>query len=97
MQALSIISQLTTRKANELESLFKNRFHYETNIVELDIAGATQPNTQLSEHLSSFIRIHDGPNNLLIIYYSGFGVLRRDDEFLELSAYGHHCDDIGLG
>lgn len=54
--------------------------------MELDTAKADQPNIQLAEYLSIFVRVHDGLNNLLIVYYSRFGVVRTDGKFLELPA-----------
>lgn len=87
------LEEVKTRDQVEtLESQFRERFHYETKIVELDTARLVQPNIQLSEHLSSFVRVHDGLNNLLIVYYSGFGVLRTDSDFLELSATSRPLD-----
>lgn len=36
--------------------------------------------------MSKFIQDHDGPHNLLIIYYTGHGVFREDTRVLELTA-----------
>lgn len=36
--------------------------------------------------MSAFIQKHDGPHNLLIVYYTGHGLYREDDKYLELTA-----------
>jgi hypothetical protein len=76
----------TTDQVEKLDALFRERFQYDTTIVELDTSRDIPPSPQLFEHLSSFVRTYDGSDNLLIVYYSGFGVLRGGhDKFLELS------------
>lgn len=37
-------------------------------------------------YMSAFIQKHDGPHNLLIVYYTGHGVYREDQKHLELTA-----------
>lgn len=37
-------------------------------------------------YMSAFIQEHDGPNNLLIVYYTGHGLYRENDKYLELTA-----------
>lgn len=39
----------------------------------------------MNKHLSTFLEKHDGPNNLLIIYYTGHG-LHKEGKYLELTA-----------
>ncbi|OAL46255.1 hypothetical protein IQ07DRAFT_518450 [Pyrenochaeta sp. DS3sAY3a] len=74
----------TAAEAKELEMLFQDRFHYLTRTVELNMRN--KPHHQLDSHMSEFIRDHDGPHNLLIIYYTGHGVFREDTRVLELTA-----------
>lgn len=68
----------------ELDGLFRNHFNFSTKVVELDVA--SKPQHQLSSHVSSFIVENDGPNNLLILYYTGHGVYHEDQHYLELTA-----------
>lgn len=51
-----------------VSKLFRERFDYETVVVSLD---EIAPQFQLIHAISMFIRDYDGPNNLLIIYYTG--------------------------
>lgn len=37
-------------------------------------------------YLAVFVEKHDGPNNLLVLYYTGHGVYREDHKHLELTA-----------
>lgn len=77
---------LTSGQAEELESLFRNRFHYHTETIELNLS--TKPQLQLNSRVSNFAEKHDGPNNLLIIYYTGHGVYQQQQkpEYLQLTA-----------
>ncbi|CAO2656431.1 Nn.00g052340.m01.CDS01 [Neocucurbitaria sp. VM-36] len=74
----------TGEEAQELDTLFRDRFHYHTKTVELNVR--KKPQHQLNSHVSDFIRDHDGPHNLLVIYYTGHGVYREDKKYLELTA-----------
>ena len=51
-----------------MDALFKQQFRYETRIVQLS---DKKPQHHLLEEMSAFARTYDGPNNLLIIYYTG--------------------------
>lgn len=73
----------TGGEAQELKALFQNRFNYHTDIVALHVG--TKPQLQLDYHVSGFIRDHDGPENLLIVYYTGHGVYNEDRKCLELT------------
>ncbi|KAF2685826.1 hypothetical protein K458DRAFT_387779 [Lentithecium fluviatile CBS 122367] len=79
------LDELKTRgEAEELRDIFANRFRFETETVELNVS--SKPQHQINRHLSAFIEKHDGPNNLLIVYYTGHGVYREDHKHLELTA-----------
>jgi len=84
---------LTNRfaQAVELEEIFCDRFHYETQTIELNVR--KRPQLQLDKHVSNFLLDHDGPHNLLIVYYTGHGLFHDDKNFLELTA----CINPGLG
>jgi hypothetical protein len=77
-------TRLTKSQAKELETIFRTRFRFETETVELNVS--SKPQHQMNRHLSAFIEKHDGPNNLLIVYYTGHGVYREDLKHLELTA-----------
>lgn len=74
------------KQAQELERVFRNRFRYETETVELNIIKGKKPQLQLNSRISSFAEEYDGPNNLLIIYYTGHGVYCDDEDYLQLTA-----------
>ncbi|KAJ8112306.1 hypothetical protein OPT61_g5299 [Boeremia exigua] len=74
----------TKKEAQELEQVFRERFRYETETVELNVKG--KPQLQLNSCVSAFAEKHNGPNNLLIIYYTGHGVWREAEEYLQLTA-----------
>ncbi|KAJ4348441.1 uncharacterized protein N0V89_009815 [Didymosphaeria variabile] len=79
------LDELKTRaEAEELDAVFRERFHFVTKTVELNVA--TKPQQQMRTYMSAFIQKHDGPHNLLIVYYTGHGVYREDHKHLELTA-----------
>jgi len=45
-----------------------------------------KPQLQLNSRVSAFAEKHNGPNNLLIIYYTGHGVWRETENYLQLTA-----------
>lgn len=72
-------------QAEELEQVFRDRFRYVTETVELNVK--SKPQLQLNSRVSAFAEKHNGPNNLLIIYYTGHGVWREiPEEYLQLTA-----------
>jgi hypothetical protein len=82
-------------KAIELEALFRDRFHYQTKTVELNVR--KKPQHQLNSHVSDFVRDYDGPHSLLIVYYTGHGVYHDDKKFLELTASRNPAACKGFG
>lgn len=78
----------------ELDALFRDSFHYKTRIVELDVA--TKPQHQLGRHLSAFVEESDGPDNLMIVYYTGHGVYREHGKYLELTATTNYHMNGGI-
>ncbi|KAF2851286.1 hypothetical protein T440DRAFT_449317 [Plenodomus tracheiphilus IPT5] len=73
----------TAKEAHELETLFREQFNYTTEIVEIGVRG--RPQLQLDRDISNFIYQHDGPHNLLIIYYTGHGRYLDDEKYLEIT------------
>ncbi|KAF2634567.1 hypothetical protein P280DRAFT_474521, partial [Massarina eburnea CBS 473.64] len=84
----------TKEEAEGLEKVFRKQFHYETKIVELDLS--SKPQLQLNLHLTEFVAKHDGPNNLLIVYYTGHGVFRDDHKHLDFMASLTKTPERGL-
>ncbi|KAJ4315529.1 hypothetical protein N0V94_005902 [Neodidymelliopsis sp. IMI 364377] len=79
------LDELQTRsELQEVEDLFRDRFRFRTEIVELNVA--SKPQLQLNQRISNFIVDNDGPNNLLIVYYIGHGIYRDLEHYLQLSA-----------
>ncbi|KAF2129890.1 hypothetical protein P153DRAFT_366394 [Dothidotthia symphoricarpi CBS 119687] len=74
----------TEKEVEELDDVFRNVYHFDTETVELNVK--SKPQHQLNRHISEFIENHDGPHNLLIVYYTGHGQYREDSKFLELTA-----------
>jgi hypothetical protein len=70
-------------QARELEGLFREKFNYTTSIVELNVG--KKPQHQLDSYVSDFICQNDGPDNLLIVYYTGHGVFNEQKHCLELT------------
>ncbi|KAF1922648.1 uncharacterized protein M421DRAFT_104941 [Didymella exigua CBS 183.55] len=74
----------TWPEVEELDAVFRDRFRYTTEIVELNMKG--KPQLQLKSRIGKFIEEHDGPNNLLIVYYTGHGVYQENEKYLQLAA-----------
>ncbi|KAI9710485.1 MAG: Phosphatidylinositol-4-phosphate 5-kinase [Bogoriella megaspora] len=58
-------------EVRDLDELFQNSFKYHTKIVQLH--DKCNANLQLHSAFVDFIKQYDGPNNLLIVYYTGHG------------------------
>ncbi|KAF2732832.1 hypothetical protein EJ04DRAFT_303169 [Polyplosphaeria fusca] len=79
------LDELDTREeAEELEAVFRDQFHYATKIVELNVS--SKPQLQLNSFIADFVQKNDGPNTLMIIYYTGHGKWQMNQEYLELIA-----------
>ncbi|KAF2658096.1 hypothetical protein K491DRAFT_676707 [Lophiostoma macrostomum CBS 122681] len=72
----------TRQEAEELDAIFRNTFHYACQTVELNVK--SKPQHQMNSHISAFVNRYDGPNNLMIVYYTGHGVFREDTKTLEI-------------
>ncbi|CAO2652883.1 Nn.00g022940.m01.CDS01 [Neocucurbitaria sp. VM-36] len=71
----------------KLKNLFSDRFRYEYKEVKLETK--KKPQNTLNLAIMQHIEEHDGPNNLLIVYYTGHGRLEGPpggEQRLELSA-----------
>ncbi|KAF2789190.1 hypothetical protein K505DRAFT_393051 [Melanomma pulvis-pyrius CBS 109.77] len=70
------------QEIEQLITLLEGQFHFECSISRLD--DQNEPQNQLNGAIANHIALHDGPNNLLIVYYTGHGCLLGEQ--LELSA-----------
>ncbi|KAF2238761.1 hypothetical protein EV356DRAFT_516661 [Viridothelium virens] len=58
-------------EVRSLDELFRKSFRYHTKIVQLH--NEYNVNLQLHSAFVEFLKEHDGPNNLIIVYYTGHG------------------------
>jgi hypothetical protein len=66
------IDQLRVRQeVNDLTSVFQNIFKYDVTELQLE---ASNPQLQLKSEVLRWAWEHDGPDNLLIVYYAGHGI-----------------------
>ncbi|KAF2794861.1 hypothetical protein K505DRAFT_209478, partial [Melanomma pulvis-pyrius CBS 109.77] len=56
-----------------LQTIILDLFHYDFDVFKLD--NAKKPWNQLNFALANFMHQYDGPDNLLIVYCTGNGVL----------------------
>ena len=73
-------------QVTRLTEIFKGKFGYECDIVKLN--NSKRPQNQLDAAIQNHRNEYDGPNNLLIVYYTGHGTVvgPGDDAKLELAA-----------
>jgi hypothetical protein len=70
-----------------LEKIFRDRFHYGCEIAKLE--NSQNPQIDLNIAILQHIQKHSGPDNLLIVYYTGHGCAIHDEDGgqrLQLSA-----------
>ncbi|OCL02527.1 hypothetical protein AOQ84DRAFT_382595 [Glonium stellatum] len=84
----------TGAEVAELDALFREQLNYTTKIVELNVS--KKPQHQLNRHLSTFVEEHDGPHNLMIVYYTGHGIYREKEKYLQLTATTSFTKKKGL-
>ncbi|KAK7918081.1 hypothetical protein PG985_009955 [Apiospora marii] len=80
----------TEEEVIALDTLFKERFKFETNRVVLTNDSETLAQNQLNFQLAKFVNEKDGMNTLLIVYYAGhgfseYGMPGNDREILKLT------------
>ncbi|KAL1800764.1 hypothetical protein ACET3X_001106 [Alternaria dauci] len=84
----------TADEARELDALFRERFRYQSKIVELNVR--KKPQHQLDQYISQFICEHDGTQSLLIVYYTGHGIFQKATKTLELTGTQDPSKETGL-
>lgn len=76
------------RQVKRLKNVFGGRFHFDVSS-EIRLNTIKKPQNILNKAITDHIEAFDGPNNLLIIYYTGHGSLLRGadgEQQLQLSA-----------
>ena len=72
----------------QLRQVFEHDFGFKFEEVQLRTSNAKKPQQDLNAAIANHVRKYDSPNSLLIIYYTGRGVLRRNRVLaIGLSAY----------
>ncbi|ORY09510.1 hypothetical protein BCR34DRAFT_568276 [Clohesyomyces aquaticus] len=74
------------QEIRNLRDLFKDRFHYDCEIAKLE--NCRNPQVDLNCEILQHIRKHDGPNNLLVIYYTGHGRILQEHDGSRLELLG---------
>lgn len=81
---------LISFQTEELRALFADQFHYDCKVVELNVL--RKPQHQLNRYIATFVDENDGPNTLMIVYYTGHGQYNDRQKFLELTASTNPSD-----
>ncbi|KAH6625402.1 heterokaryon incompatibility protein-domain-containing protein [Boeremia exigua] len=73
----------TAVEVNDLEAMFRERFGFETDILELT---SKKPQLQLNSRISSFAEKYNEPGNLIVVFYNGHAIWRDLENDLQLTA-----------
>jgi len=65
----------------ELAHVFRERFHFETEVVELN--HRSKPQRQMDRVVTTFVETYDQPRNLLFVYYTGQAIQYKNAGRLE--------------
>ena len=71
-------------EVERLKSVLEEQFHYEAQIECIDNNMEQRLQVCVNASVAAFVRDNDGPDNLLIVYYSGHGKPGRTHGDLEL-------------
>jgi hypothetical protein len=77
----------TKPEVDELETVFKDLYHYQVIRRELSESGNQTPTLQLSGYLLELVGTSCRDSTLLIVYYAGLGIPGKPGE-LHLAGYG---------
>ncbi|KAL8734043.1 MAG: hypothetical protein Q9166_001804 [cf. Caloplaca sp. 2 TL-2023] len=88
----------TTNEVDDLRSVFENDFGYHTTTERLDANSKHGLQVEVNAIVAQFVRQHNGPNTLFIVYYAGHG--RPGKFFGEVEFLAHmspnDCRDTDL-
>ena len=76
----------TKGEVKRLKAVFEKKFKYNTQIEYLDNSLETKLQVHVNATVAAFVKAHDGPNTLLIVYYAGHG--RPGSYFGSLELFG---------
>ena len=76
----------TKGEVKRLKAVFEKKFKYNTQIEYLDNSLETKLQVHVNATVAAFVKAHDGPNTLLIVYYAGHG--RPGSYFGALELFG---------
>ncbi len=71
-------------KVKRLQEIFEKRFHYTTQTFEIP---SEKSETGLQRKIADFAHEYNGPNNLMILYYSGHAYTGLETQALKLAAF----------
>ena len=78
---------LTTKdEVQRLKTIFEDRFNYSCRIEPIDNTMPQKLQVHINAVVAAFVKDHDGPNTLFIVYYAGHG--KPGDRFGELEFFG---------
>jgi len=72
---------LTRSQVEELARVFREQFHFKTDVVELN--HQSKPKHQMDRVLTTFVETHDHPDNMLIVFYAGHSAHYKNGNRLE--------------
>jgi len=70
-------------QVDRLQTIFKERFHYTTDIFEIP---SERSETGLHKKIADFAHEYNEPNNLMILYYAGHAYTGLETQALKLAA-----------
>ena len=80
----------TTNEVDDLKKTFEAHFNYHVEIKYLDTTTEQRLQVRVNSIVAAFVDEHDGPHNLLIVYYAGHGRPGREIGDLELFGFVAH-------
>ena len=87
------VDMATQVEVDKLKAVFEDQFGYSASIAKLSpTKGKLQ--VQVNKQVADFVHDHDGPNNLLIVYYAGHGKPGQNFGDLEIFGYVLHGSNL---
>ena len=86
----------TNKEVDDLESVFVKDFGYHATRAHLNENSKKKLQVEVNYEVANFVRKHDGPNTLLIVYYAGHGSPGELFGNLELKGYALQSGPVGV-
>lgn len=78
----------TQEEVEKLKTVFEDKLGFHATIAKLSLKpGGRKIQVQVNQKVAKFVNDHDGPNNLLIVYYAGHGKPGQTPGDLELFGF----------